>query len=185
MRHLRGHAGFTLIELMVTLVVLAIVVTIAVPSFARIIENNRMTAAVNALTDAIQLARSEAVKKRLSVVVCSRNAAGNGCAETTDWSAGWLVVRPTQQNFQSNEVIRLWDVPQGIRIHALFESLGFANTGITVRDKEAGNYLFHLINCSNTEIKNISISPTGSINKDPINFMNEEKIRIIQEQCQK
>src|SRR5690554_54374 len=60
-------SGFTLIELLVTLVVLAIVVTVAVPSFQDIIRNNRVSTETNSFVSALQLARSEAVKQGAEV----------------------------------------------------------------------------------------------------------------------
>jgi type IV fimbrial biogenesis protein FimT len=66
-------AGFTLLELMVTVSVLAILLGIGVPTFADIIRNNRLTSAANDLLHATQLARSEALKRQAAVVVCATN----------------------------------------------------------------------------------------------------------------
>ena len=60
-------SGFTLIELMVTIAVLAIVLTIAVPSFQGVIRSNQLTTEANTLASALQLARSEAVKRGVDV----------------------------------------------------------------------------------------------------------------------
>src|SRR5690554_4197674 len=58
----RTSAGFTLIELMVTVAVLVIIVTVAVPSFQNIIENNRLATEVNRIMSSINYTRSEAVR---------------------------------------------------------------------------------------------------------------------------
>jgi type IV fimbrial biogenesis protein FimT len=63
MRHARRARGFTLIELLVTLVVMAILVTIAAPSFSRLIASNRLTSQTNEFILALNLARSEATKR--------------------------------------------------------------------------------------------------------------------------
>lgn len=67
-------SGFTLIELMVVLILVGIVVGIAVPSFTRLIENNRVISATNSTVGLISFARSEAVKRGQAVRI---NAAGN------------------------------------------------------------------------------------------------------------
>lgn len=78
---LRRQAGFTLIELMVALAVLAIVLGIGVPSFQNIMERNRAASQTNELLGALQATRSEAIR---------RNATHRFCSSTT----GWLIRTP-------------------------------------------------------------------------------------------
>jgi type IV fimbrial biogenesis protein FimT len=72
--------GFTLIELMITLAVLAIVISLATPSFVTFINNNRTTSATNDLIASLNLARTEAIKRNGTVLIQSKNG--------TDWSEG-------------------------------------------------------------------------------------------------
>ncbi|WP_024462543.1 GspH/FimT family pseudopilin [Marinimicrobium sp. LS-A18] len=82
--------GFTLIELMVTLAVLAIVLGIAIPSFNAMIRNNQSLALGDELISTLNFTRSEAVKRSDIVTLCASNADRDGCGN--DWSNGWLVI---------------------------------------------------------------------------------------------
>jgi len=90
--------GFTLIELMVALVIAAILLTVAVPSFQSNIQRNRMTSAVNSVQGSLLYAKSEAVTKGTTVSICRRNAAGTDCNNAVFWEAGWLVFRDINAN---------------------------------------------------------------------------------------
>ncbi len=81
--------GFTLIELLVTVAMMAIVLTLGVPSFKEVIKNNRLTAVTNELVNVLTLARSEAIKRGVRVTVCK--SAGARCATRGNWEQGWIV----------------------------------------------------------------------------------------------
>lgn len=88
------HKGFTLIELMVTLLVAAIVLGVGIPAFTQFVSTNRMAAAVNDLTTAVHLARTEAVKRRANVTVCPSgnwDSAAPACSNAGTFEDGWIV----------------------------------------------------------------------------------------------
>lgn len=89
--HLRsfGAAGFTLIELMVTIAVLAIIAAIAAPAMQSLIAANRLSAASTEVVTALQLARTEATRRNAPVTVCASDD-GLACAAKTDWRR-WIV----------------------------------------------------------------------------------------------
>lgn len=96
-------AGFTLLELLVTLATAAVVVGLGVPSFRTLTLDARRTADVNAFVTAVQLARSEAAKRGRTVVVC-KTLDAQRCAPRADaFTAGFMVfvdldgVRPPQR----------------------------------------------------------------------------------------
>lgn len=84
---MKNQAAFTIIELMVTLAVLAIVLGIAVPSFTTQIQNNRVKALTEDLVTSINFARMEALKRGKRVSVC---ASVNGTACGGGWADGWI-----------------------------------------------------------------------------------------------
>lgn len=87
---LMKNRGFTLIELMITLVVLTILLSWAVPSFRTAIQNNRITAQSNSFLSALSTARSEAVKRGVRVSVCA-SADMATCSGAATWETGWIV----------------------------------------------------------------------------------------------
>jgi len=87
----RTGQGFTLIELMVTVSVAAVLLAVGVPSFQTTVKNNRLTAAANSLVGALNLARSEAIKRGVFVTFCKRNGGGTDCDNSASWNDGWIV----------------------------------------------------------------------------------------------
>ena len=84
-------AGVSLVELMVTIVVLAIILAIGAPSFTGVFNNNRLATQANQLVAGLQEARSEAVRSNTRVTVC-RSDDGAACAADLGNWARWLVV---------------------------------------------------------------------------------------------
>lgn len=86
-----GSQGLTALELMIALSIVAILGSIAVPSFNEIRYNSERAAAVNSFVHAVYLARSEAIKRGGIVTLC-KSADGQTCApRAVSWNCGWIV----------------------------------------------------------------------------------------------
>jgi type IV fimbrial biogenesis protein FimT len=85
----KGH-GFTLIELMVTLAIVGIAVSVAMPNFRSLVVDTRLTSHANEMLGALKYTRSEAVKRNARVTMC-KSSNGTACAATGTWQAGWIV----------------------------------------------------------------------------------------------
>ena len=90
--------GFTLIEIMIALLLVAIVLTVGVPSLRNFIHNNQAASETNALLAAFNSARGAAIDRGIPVAVCASSngtscLSSSGCPGTgaTDWSSGWLI----------------------------------------------------------------------------------------------
>lgn len=82
--------GFTLIEMLMTIAVAAILMGIAIPSFRYITNANRIASELNGLLGDLQLARAEAIKEGRTVTVC-QSSDGVTCTNSTSWQSGWIV----------------------------------------------------------------------------------------------
>lgn len=96
--HPNRHRGFTVIELMVTVALVAILAALAVPSLRAFIVRNNFSSMGNEFSGSILRARNEAVSKNMCVTMCMSSTVdtttGNGPVCLTngqDWQVGWIV----------------------------------------------------------------------------------------------
>ena len=149
------NSGFTLIELMVTISVLAILLAIAVPNFQSFILNSRLTATTNDLASAFAVARSEAVKRATRVTVCKSanpEAASPTCSAGASWQNGWIVfvdsaTAGTVDGTDSGNILRVFQptVSNGMAIDggANFANwLSYLPSGVSVGNGNLANGTF-------------------------------------------
>ncbi len=82
------QSGFTLIELLVTLSISSILIASAAPVFSQILLNNRAVSLTNNLITALQIARSEAIKRNQDVTICKSS---DSLTCSGSWSDGWII----------------------------------------------------------------------------------------------
>ena len=87
---MKRFTGFTIIELMITIALAAVLLTVGVPAFQGLTERNQLTSHINSFISSLALARSEAVKRKRRIVVCVSND-GSTCANNGAYESGWIV----------------------------------------------------------------------------------------------
>ena len=84
----RTESGFTLVELVIAILILAILIGMALPNFSSTMRSNRIATHANEFIASVSLARSEAIKNNVGAGIC---ASPDGAVCGTDWNAGWIV----------------------------------------------------------------------------------------------
>jgi type IV fimbrial biogenesis protein FimT len=92
----RRQSGFTLYELLITLLVIGVIVTIGVPNMAEFTQNSRLTSTSNDLLASFQLARSEAARSKSTITICASNNSMNAAANCGGtFNDGWIIFLDT------------------------------------------------------------------------------------------
>ena len=167
--------GVTLIELLITLAIVAILVVIGLPSMQEAFRTNRVSAFSNDVLAAAAYARSEAVRRSGTVVLCASpdSAAATATCSGTDWALGWIVFVDADQDGQrqaTEPVLRVGEVRDGLEAAASanfvlnYDRLGRADLAaagtIDIRSTPcaAGGPARRLVNLS--RIGRVAIDPT-------------------------
>lgn len=129
----RTTLGFTLAELMVTVAVASILVTIAVPSFRGLTISNSLTAAANDVVGALNFAKMEAIKRNASTQLCSNVAATNtsdtlGAACGTEGAAVYVLTAGTPSTVQVRGASAGIQAP--VQLHGSIAAIRFGGLGI-------------------------------------------------------
>lgn len=117
----RKEAGFSLVELVIALSVLAIILMIALPSFASMLQGSRASSTYHLLTTSFAAARMRAVTDGASVTVCP-SADGRTCREDLIWSNGWILYQDPGHDRQpqtNGAVIQYFDgIGDGLQLRS-------------------------------------------------------------------
>ncbi len=169
--------GFTLVELMVTISLIAILTTLAAPSFTQMIASTRLSAATNELYTSLVQAKSEAIRSGGRVTICpSSDGATCLTSATPTWATGWITFNDGTRT-TSNPVVDAGEtisqigqpVSDAIKITGNAAYASFASDG-TAKLINGGLYAATIRVCSSStslnndsRVRDIKIIRTGRI----------------------
>ncbi|WP_429948077.1 GspH/FimT family pseudopilin [Comamonas sediminis] len=160
----RRTSGFTAVEILVMVAILAILASIAAPSFRGLIERWRARSALEDLQSTLYFARSEAIR-RVGNVVVAKKGNGNGCTTAdgdAQWGCGWLVFvdtdRDGSQNGTSEITLQQTSAPTRTEIE-------FSAAGTTVSSKISVDRWGHFSN-NGAQAMTVRFRPQDSSNSD-------------------
>lgn len=107
------RAGFTVIELMVVLVLIAVVAALALPSFSSLVDSWRVRRAIAEMQNVMRLANAQAIRTRSHVVIAAKSAGCRSLTNTQNWSCGLTVFQDlNRNNVQDPDEPTLRDIPE-------------------------------------------------------------------------
>ena len=109
--------GFTVLEILLVISIVAVVLVMGIPSFRDFGLRQRMSAAIDNLHGHLALARHEAINRNTQVVACPGNRT-TGCANSTDWSNGWIVFSDLNgdRQYQAGEILHRVEIGQELLV---------------------------------------------------------------------
>jgi type IV fimbrial biogenesis protein FimT len=161
--------GFTLMELMTALAVLAVLVAIATPSFRQFSANSRMSASANSLMNALAIARSEALHQSMPVAICaSVDSLTCDTTHPTIWGNGWIVFTDNSGTTgvldSTDALVQAWPKPAGgvtVSLNATDTYIRFDARGMKI-PTSAATFTVTSSSCSGNNASQIAVTPAGS-----------------------
>lgn len=162
--------GLTLIELLVTIAIAAILAGLAAPSFRELLASNRLKSQASALLSSLLLARGEAIKRNGRVTLC-KSADGAACTADGGWEQGWIMFADGNNNaaLDAGETViqRQAALGDGLRLtgngnianYVSYGSMGEVRT--TAGGIQPGTFTLCQLSTSGGKAREISVSATG------------------------
>ena len=164
------NRGFTLMELLVTMAVAAILLAIAVPNFQSFFNRNRVVTVTNDFITAVNYARSEAIKGGAITTLCM-SSSGVACTGNSGWSNGWII----WVDRNANGVMDTGVVSELIRAHGPINAgnvaMGGTQTSFSFNGQGAlttttGGDTFNICTPSGLTFSNsITVDPSGHLRR--------------------
>jgi type IV fimbrial biogenesis protein FimT len=167
-------SGFTMFELVIVMVIVAILAAIGLPSFKYVTASNRISSELNGLVGDLQFARSEAVKEGVPITVCVSTTGTSCAAGSSAWASGWIVFTDSNGNnvVDAGENVLRWQkafsatgstdtlTPTNAAFQAVrFNREGFAVTGVAA----VVNLALHSVPVNNQWTRCLAVSAVGAL----------------------
>ncbi|MGL4504979.1 MAG: type IVa pilus pseudopilin TppE [Aeromonas sobria] len=154
------RSGFSLIELMVTIALISILLTVGVPSFSSILRSMTLTTQANNFVASINFARSEAIRRN-SVVTLSASASN---LTQNHWESGWQIWIDSNGNgtLDNGELLRLFpDIGSGSLVSNTSLVRFSGNGFLDGRLPSALVFSLQPPECAREASRDITVTPAG------------------------
>jgi len=163
-----NNKGFTLIEMMITVAIAAILLTMAIPSFQTLIENNRLATNVNSFITMLQYAKTEALKRNATVSLCAGDpnngcACGPGAGCDANWKNGYIVFSDPNVNCTVDQGDQILQFREGIKGDYTITAVGCITFGALGNLSTNSTVTISILTSNLTvdNIRDIVINPVG------------------------
>ena len=163
---MQKNRGFTLIELMVTIAVLAIVASIAAPSFSKLLATYQANKSNEELMTALKEGKSRASSMKMSVIVCSNKDGSNQEITKTLCLTKAGVSTANVSNFIDAKRVILANVDKAVSVggdlYVVFSAIGSSLDNVPSTNLKARKITI----CSNKELTEITVSVIGIVSSE-------------------
>lgn len=157
-----SQLGFTLVELMITIAIATILLSLAVPGFQSLLRNNQAAVLANELVLALNTARNEAVSRRGAVTVCT-SANGSACrgaadSDKTNWHKGWAVIFSPDNTLLRTQAA----FANGTTLTSAAMSINFDASG-ALTGSGIQTFTLTVEGCKGEQNRIVEVGPTGRV----------------------
>lgn len=165
-----GQVGYSLVELLVVLTLMAILLSIALPSMTAMLNTQKSVALGNSFLASLNLARNEAIKRNARAVLC-KSVDGLSCTTSGGWQQGWIVFHDVNNNAAldvGEQVIEQQGaVAQGLTLTGNAPVANYVSFSASGSAKlisgafQAGTFTLCLVPASSADVRQFILSSTG------------------------
>lgn len=161
----QGSSGFTLVELVITIALVAIVLVIAAPSTKIMMDSNRMAGATNNLIASLNLARQLAITNNSpNITVCSTTD-GLTCGFGNSWATGWIVFNDLNEDGDAGttEIIRIQGKVSNLTMTGPSGLVQYDERGLLT---EAYSFVIKPASCTGNNKRTVNLLASGLVRYD-------------------